>query len=129
MPQPNLPTSTDPRLAQLQQAMVGLRWLVVAGLWLLILPGALWAVRDEIQLLRSHFTWVGLRYAIAYNPWVAFGLSLCLGMTTSVLVWQSRNILFGRPQREQYRLQQLLERIERQGRRHPLWHWVHREQS
>ncbi|MEM8639800.1 MAG: hypothetical protein AAGG51_13440 [Cyanobacteria bacterium P01_G01_bin.54] len=128
MPQPDLLPPTDQRLAKLQTAMVGLRWLVVAGLWLFILPGVLWSMRDEIQLLRAHFTWVGLRYAIAYNLWATLGLSLCLGMTASVLVWQSRNILFGRPQREQYRLEQLLAQIESQGRRHPLWRWLHREQ-
>lgn len=121
------PPDRQYQLIRLQQAMVMLRWLVAGVVWLIVLVWIALVLPHEVSLLRDHFTWVGLRYAIADHFWFALMLSLAVGLTTSVLVWQSRNILFGLPDREKYRLEQLLTKIEERGRRHPLWFWVHRE--
>jgi hypothetical protein len=84
----------------------------------------LWGWHYELSLLRSHFTWAALRYSIAYNRLPALGLAFCIGMTVAVLVWQSRNILFGISRQEQRRLEQQVRRICRQGASHPLWKWI-----
>lgn len=97
------------------------RWLVVALLWLTIGSLSLWGLRSEIALLQQYFTWVAVRYGLFYNPLPTFGLGLCIGMTVSVLVWQSRNILLGLPQQEQQRLEQQVHKIRQQGPSHPLW--------
>jgi hypothetical protein len=100
------------------------RWLLVMILWITLAPLSLWSWRYEISLLRSFFTWTALRYCIIYNPLPAMGLALCIGMTLSVLVWQSRNIILGIPGQEQKRLEQQVRRICQQGASHPLWKWV-----
>lgn len=97
------------------------RWLVVGLLWVSIGLLSLWGLRSEIALLRQYFTWVAVQYGLYYNPLPTLGLALCIGMTASVLVWQSRNILLGLPQQEQQRLEQQVYRIRQQGPSHPLW--------
>lgn len=97
------------------------RWLVVALLWLTIGSLSLWGLRSEIALWQQYFTWVAVRYGLFYNPLPTFGLALCIGMTVSVLVWQSRNILLGLPHQEQQRLEQQVHKIRQQGPSHPLW--------
>ncbi|NEO83513.1 MAG: hypothetical protein F6J87_04525 [Spirulina sp. SIO3F2] len=124
------PDPTDPqRIEQLRCTLIRLRWVVAGVLWVLILPWAAWVLRDEVALLYEYFTWAALRYAIVDNFKVTLALSLCLGVTTSTLVRQSWTILFGLTPKEQYRLGQLLAEIDRQGRKHPLWRWVHPKSS
>ncbi|HEY9299607.1 MAG TPA: hypothetical protein VIQ31_25240 [Phormidium sp.] len=100
------------------------RWLFVGLLWLTIGSLSLWALRDEFALLQQHFTWVAVRYGLAYNRIPAMGLGLCLGMTVAVMIWQSRNILIGMPKEERRRLEQQVLRIRQQGKSHPLWNLV-----
>ncbi|MCW5315180.1 hypothetical protein GTQ43_15590 [Nostoc sp. KVJ3] len=100
------------------------RWLFVGCLWLTIAPVSLWGLRPEISLWEQYFTWVAVRYGLFYHPLSTFGLAFCIGMTTAVLVWQSRNILFGIPQPEKQRLEKQVYRIRQQGPSHPLWKWV-----
>ncbi|MBD2279447.1 hypothetical protein [Aphanizomenon flos-aquae] len=118
----------DPAFAQQLQKLYRLRvygrWLFAACLWLTIAPFCLWNLRTEISWLREYFTWVGLRYTLIFHPLSTLGLSLCIGMTTSVLVWQSRNIIWGLPLQEQENLKKQLYRIRQQGSSHPLWKWV-----
>lgn len=118
----------DPDFAQQLQKLHRLtvygRWLFAGCLWLTIAPFCLWNLRTEISLLQEYFTWVGLRYTLIFHPLPTLGLSLCIGMTTSVLVWQSRNILWGLPLQEQENLKKQLYRIRQQGSSHPLWKWV-----
>ncbi|MCA1992121.1 MAG: hypothetical protein LDL41_08750, partial [Coleofasciculus sp. S288] len=109
---------------RLHQLTVWGRWLVVGILWMTLAPLCLWGWRYEISLLRSHFTWAALRYAIVFNRLPAIGLATCIGMTVAVLVWQSRNILLGIPPHEQKRLENQVQRIRQQGTSHPLWKWV-----
>lgn len=100
------------------------RWLTVVGLWLIIAPISLWSLRSEIELWRDYFTWAALRYGLAYNSLAAVGMAFCIGMTVAVLLWQSRNILFGISERQEKRLEKQLVRIHQQGPSHPLWKWV-----
>lgn len=129
MEQPDVETANlDPAFKQqvqkLHQLTVYGRWLVVGLLWVSIGSLSLWGLRSEIALLRQYFTWVAVRYGLYYNPLPTFGLALCIGMTVSVLVWQSRNILLGLPHEEQQRLEKQVYRIRQQGPSHPLWNRV-----
>lgn len=136
MNQPFQPTSEeaspDPTFKQeverLHLLSVYGRWLINGVLWLTVGLFSLWQLRSVISLLLDHFTWAAVRYGLLYNPAPALGLIFCLGMTIAVLLWQSRNVLFGRPHREQYRLEQQVLRIRKQGPSHPLWQWVCQKQ-
>lgn len=118
----------DPKFQQqvqkLHKITVYSRWLFVGLLWLAIAPVSLWSLRSEIALLKQYFTWAAVRFGLYYHPLPTFGLALCIGMTISVLVWQSRNILLGLPADEQQRLEQQVSKIRQQGSTHPLWKWV-----
>jgi len=120
--------SSDPSFARQVQRLHRLtvygRWLLVVFLWLTLAPLSLWNLRKEIEFLQDYFTWVAVRYALLSHPFAAVGLSLCIGMTLSVLIWQSRNILVGMPDSEKQRLEKQVYRIRQQGSSHPLWKWV-----
>lgn len=121
-------TQTEPGFHQevqkLHQLTVYGRWLFVCLLWASIGSLSLWSLRSDIALLWQYFTWATVRYGLYYNPLPTFGLAFCIGMTVSVLIWQSRNILLGLPSPEQRRLEQQVYRIRQQGPSHPLWKWV-----
>lgn len=112
------------QVQKLYQLSIYGRWLVVGLCWLILAPLSIWGLRDEISLWRDYFTWTAVRYGLAYNPWATLCLSVCLGVTTAVLVGQSKHILFGISPREKYRLQQQVRRIKSAGPSHPLWRWV-----
>ena len=115
-------------IQRLHRLTIYARWLVVLLVWLTVGTVSLWQFRFRIQLLMDSFTWVGVRYGLAYHQGAALGLSVCIGMTLAVLVWHTRNLLFGLPQEEQLRLQLQAERIRQQGPTHPLWRLVCGEQ-
>ncbi|NJN49695.1 MAG: hypothetical protein HC805_07945 [Alkalinema sp. RL_2_19] len=112
-------------IERLHQLTVLARWAVVIGLWLTIGSSSLWGIRFHLWLMWQHFTWAALRYTLLVNKLSAIGLMTCTVMTLSVLLWQSRNILFGRAADEQQRLHSQLLRIKQQGHRHPLWRWLY----
>jgi hypothetical protein len=116
-------------LQRLHRLTVYGRWLAVLLAWLTVGSLSLWQLRFRIQLLMDSFTWVGVRYGLAYHQGATLGLSVCIGMTLAVLVWHSRNLLFGLAKEEQLRLQLQAERIRQQGPTHPLWRWVCSEQD
>ncbi len=120
----DLDPSFKTQVQRLHKVTVYGRWAVVGLLWITLTPLCLWGWRYELSLMRSHFTWAALRYAIIFNRLPALGLSLCIGVTVAVLVWQSRNILLGIPPQEQRRLENQVRRICQQGSSHPLWKWV-----
>ncbi len=126
--QPLSSVELDPIFKQQVQKLYNLilygRWLVVAFLWLSVGSLSLWGLRSEIALWLQYFTWVAVRFALYYNPLPTIGLTVCLVMTISVIVWQSRNILLGLPPEEQRRLQQQVQKIRQQGATHPLWKWI-----
>ncbi|AFY67027.1 hypothetical protein [Geitlerinema sp. PCC 7407] len=109
---------------RLHRITVGLRWLWVGILWMTIAPASLWRLRGEFALWREYFTWSAVRYGLVYHPVATLGIAFCIGMLLSVLVWQSRNILFDLPRVEQRRLEKQVRKIRHQGPVHPLWRWV-----
>ncbi|NCJ08492.1 hypothetical protein GS597_18660 [Synechococcales cyanobacterium C] len=117
------------QVERLHRLTVWGRWLVVLFLWLTLGTLSLWSLRYSIQLWFDYFTWSAVRYGLAYHRLAAIGLGICFGMTLAVLSWQSRNILFGLPPKEQHRLVALAMQIRNQGARHPLWKWVCREEQ
>lgn len=120
----NLDPTFKQQMQRLHRLTVYGRWLLVGLLWISIGSLSLWGLRSELALWQQYFTWVAVRYGLYYNPLPTFGLAFCIGMTVSVLVWQSRNILVGLPREEQRRLEQQVRRIRQQGPSHPLWKWV-----
>ncbi len=109
---------------RLHQLTVWGRWVVVGVLWLTVGTLSLWGLRYPISLILDHFTWAAVRYGLAFHRLAATGLAICLGSTLGVLIWQSRNILMGLPQREKKRLEQQVCRIRQQGPSHPLWKYI-----
>ncbi|WP_414549082.1 hypothetical protein [Anabaena sp. CCY 0017] len=120
----SIDTTFTQQVQRLHQLTVYGRWFFVGCLWLTIAPFSLWNLRGELVILQQYFTWVAVRYGLFYNPLSTLGLAVCIGTTVSTLVWQSRNILLGLPQREQQRLEKQVFRIRQQGQTHPLWKWI-----
>lgn len=102
------------------------RWALVGLTWLAIGLPSLWGLRSDIQLMLAEFTWASLRYTLSlyYSPLPTMGLIFCISVTTAVLFWQSRNILFGMPLEERNRLDRQVLRIRQQGQSHPMWKWI-----
>ncbi|MEY3866603.1 MAG: hypothetical protein ACRCT1_03915 [Microcoleaceae cyanobacterium] len=115
------------QVQKLHELTVYTRWLVVILLWLTVGIFSLWGLRDEIALWLQFFTWAAVRYGLAYHRLSAIGLGLCIGMTLGVLIWQSRNILWGIPVKDKARLEQQARYILQQGSSHPLWNWICRK--
>ena len=118
--EPNL----NKQIKKLYQLTIYLRWLIVLLCWLTLGIFGLWGLRNEIQLWFDYFTWSAVRYAIHFNPVPSLCLAFCVGMTISALVWQSRNIIWGLPPQEKYRLEQRVKRILSIGSSHPLWRFI-----
>ncbi len=112
-------------IARLHELTVWGRWAVVTALWLTLGSWSLWRLRKVWDVASEYFSWSAIRYGLVFNPWAAIGLGLCIGMTLSVLIWQSRNILWGLPLVEQEKLQKRVLKIHQQGNSHPLWKWVY----
>jgi hypothetical protein len=100
------------------------RWFLVLGSWLMIAPIALWHLRDELSLLSDHFTWVAVRYGLAYNLVPAVGIFFCLGITASTLLWQGYHSLRGISPKEQVHLENRLKNIDNLDPSHPLRKWL-----
>ncbi len=105
------------------------RWALVGLTWLGVGLPSLWGLRSDIQLMLAEFTWASLRYTLSlyYSPLPTMGLIFCISITTAVLFWQSRNILFGMPLEERNRLERQVLRIREQGQSHPMWKWICKE--
>jgi hypothetical protein len=112
------------QIQRLHQLTVYARWMIVSGLWLTIGSLSLWGLRYPISLAMENFTWAALRYGLVFDRLPAIGLATCIGATVAVLIWQSRNLLFGIPQREQQRLKHQVLQIRQQGAKHPLWKFI-----
>ena len=114
-------TSHQKQIHRLRNSIFRRWWAISGGLWLTIGLLSLWRLQNEFELLREHFTWTSLRYALIYNRLEALGLSLCVGLTVALLVAESRHIIFGLTDGERQRLENTLFRIHQQGESHPLW--------
>lgn len=121
-------TSSDPnfkkQVQRLHQLTIYGRWLFVIGCWSTLGVFGVWGLREEFTLWQEYFTWAAVRYAIVYNRLPAFCLAFCIGVTTAVLVWQSRCILKGLSTEERQRLEKQVRKIHALGSRHPLWKWI-----
>ena len=109
------------QMQRLHRLTVYGRWVFVVCLWIIIAPVCLWDLYPEFLLWQQYFTWAAVRYSLAFHSPSTVGLALCIGMTTSVLVWQSRNILIGLSKSEQQKLKTQVFKIRQQGSSHPLW--------
>lgn len=123
-PEVELDPKFQASVQRLHRATVIGRWLVVIGLWATIGLWSLWELRYPISLMRDYFTWAALRHGLISNLPATVGLGFCIGMTLSVLIWQSRNILFGLPIDEQQKLEKTVLKIRQQGQSHPMWKWI-----
>lgn len=94
------------RAARLYRFQERQRWLLIVLLWLIVIPVCLGVFQRQIGLLLTHFTWSGVRYSLAYQPFAAVGLLTTLGLTLNGLLYQSWCLLFGLPKRERARLRQ-----------------------
>ena len=114
----------EEQVQKLHRLTVYGRWALVILSWMSLGSWGIWGLRREISLWLDHFTWSAIRYGLIYTPIPASCLLFCLAITTSVLVWQSRNILFGVSIQERKSLERQVRKIRAQGSRNPLWHWV-----
>jgi len=119
-----VPSNLALAVQRLHQLQVTARWGFNGLVGVSTLPWSVWELRDNIQLWQQHFTWVALRYGLGYHPLATLGIVLPVSLVTATLVWHSRNIIWGLPQKEQYRLQQQALKIRDQGKRSFLWRWV-----
>lgn len=121
-------TNANPNFNQQVQRLYDLsvygRWLFVGVCWVILGSYGIWGLRDEFVLWRQYITWTSLRYGLAYNIIPTSCLVFCVAITAAVLVWQSRNILYGLPMREKLRLENQVKKIHNTGPSHPLWKWV-----
>ncbi|MGB5636098.1 MAG: hypothetical protein WBM86_25420 [Waterburya sp.] len=116
----------EQKVAKLYQLTVYGRWLFVSVSWLTLGSYALWNLKEEIALWFDYFTWAALYYGLHFNLVPTICLSFCVGITISVLIWQSRNIIWGFPANEQRQLERKVKKIQAKGKKHLLWKWINR---
>jgi hypothetical protein len=128
IPEPTLDSQLEPmfrnQIDNLYRLNLYSRWIAIALLWAIVGSYSLWELRYPISLIQEDFTWAAVKYGLISNPLAALGLCLCVGVTTGTLVWQSRNIIWGIPRKEQQRLTKQVCQIRQQGSSHPLWKWI-----
>jgi hypothetical protein len=112
------------KVNRLYRLTVYARWLFIVASWLTIGASGLWSLRREISLWFDYFTWSAVYYGLHFNPIPTLCLAFCIGITIAVLVWQSRNLIWGLPVQEQRQLEKQVEKILNRGVKHPLWKWI-----
>ena len=112
------------QVSRLYQLSIYGRWLFVAVSWLTLGAYALWNLREEIAICLDYFTWAAVYYGLHFNLVPTLCLAFCIGVTASVLVWQSRNLIWGLPAEEQRKLERQVKKIVARGDKHPLWKWI-----
>ena len=112
------------KVLRLHQLTVYGRWLFVLFSWLTFGLYALWNLKAEIALWLDYFTWAAVYYGLHFNFLPTVCLAFCVAVTISVLVWQSRNLIWGLPKSEKRQLEKRVEKILASGKKHPLWKWI-----
>ena len=112
------------KVARLYTLSVYGRWLFVISSWLTLGLYAIWNLRQEIALCLDYFTWAAVYYGLHFNFIPTLCLAFCIGVTTSVLLWQSRNKIWGLPDVERRKLEKQAKKILAKGTKHPLWKWI-----
>ncbi|MGD1918720.1 MAG: hypothetical protein ACFCAD_07415 [Pleurocapsa sp.] len=97
------------------------RWLVAIFSWLTLGVYAIWNLRAEIALCLDYFTWAAVYYGLHFNFLPTLCLAFCIGTTVSVVLWQSRNLIWGLPETERRKLERHVKKIMAKGTKHPLW--------
>jgi hypothetical protein len=120
----NLDPNLKRQVRRLHQLTVCARWLFVVGSWMTLGSFGIWGLREDIALWREHFTWVAVRYAIAFNRIPSLCLAFCIGVTAAVLIWQTQHIFWGLSAEEKQSLEKQVKKIQSFGPRHPLWKWI-----
>lgn len=118
------PVNFQHQVARLYQLSIYGRWLVVIFSWLTLGIYALWSLRAEIAICWDYFTWAAVYYGLHFNFIPTLCLAFCIGTTVSVLVWQSRNAIWGLAPAEQRKLARQVTKIQAKGKKHPLWKWI-----
>lgn len=114
------------QVTKLHQLTVCGRWLFVLVSWLTLGSYALWQLKSEIALWFDYFTWAAVYYGFHFNFIPTLCLVFCVANTVSVLVWQSRNIIWGLPASERRQLERQVTKIQAIGKKHPLWRWINK---
>ena len=112
------------KVARLHRLTVYARWSFVLINWLTLGTYALWNLKEEIALWFDYFTWAAVYYGFYFNLLPTLCLAFCIATTLSVLIWQSRNIIWGLPKQEQRQLERQVEKILASRGKHPLWKWI-----
>jgi len=120
----NIQSDFQHKVGKLYKLSIYSRWLVVVSSWLTFGAYAIWSLRSEIALCLDYFTWASLYYGLHFNFLPTVCLAFCVGITISVLVWQSRNLIWGLPEFEQRKLEKRVKKIMTKGTKHPLWKWI-----
>ena len=113
-----------PKVARLHRLTVYARWVFVFFCWLTLGSYALWQLREEIAIGLDYFTWAAVYYGLHFNLVPTMCLIFCVATTLSVLIWQSRNIIWGLPTAEIRQLEREVAKIQAKGKRHLLWKWI-----
>ena len=100
------------------------RWLLVVFSWLTLGLYAIWNLQEEIAISLDYFTWASVYYGLHFNFLPTLCLAFCIGVTVSVLSWQSRNVIWGLPEIEKRKLEKRVNKIMARGSKHPLWKWI-----
>lgn len=102
------------------------RWILVLFCWLTLVPWGLWQLRDTLSLCRQYCTWAIWRVDMfEFHFGAGLAIIFTIAFTTSTLVWQSYHILNGGlSEKEKYYLAKKVKKINQQGRKNFLWHWL-----
>ncbi|MGP0128544.1 MAG: hypothetical protein ACTMUB_04530 [cyanobacterium endosymbiont of Rhopalodia musculus] len=117
-------TILNQQVQRLYQLNLYRRWLFIILCWLTLGSFSLWKLWGEFELWHEHFTWVALRYGLAFNLLPTFSLFFCIAITGAVLTWHSSYIICGLSPREKVRLKNQLKKIQQLKPSHPLRKWV-----
>ena len=100
------------------------RWLSIILCWLTLGSFSLWKLWGEFKLLHEDFTWVALRYGLAFNLLPTLSLFFCIAITGAVSAWHSSHTIRNLSPKEKIRLKNQLKKIQQLKPSHPLRKWV-----
>ncbi len=114
----------EQKVNRLYKLSIYARWLLVISSWLTLGVYAVWHLQEEIAIGLDYFTWAAVYYGLHFNFLPTLCLAFCIGTTVSVLLWQSRNLIWGLPETEKHKLERQVKKIMARGTKHPLWKWI-----
>lgn len=121
---PNPERELSKQVAKYYQLTIYAQWFLISLSWLTLGAYGIFGLRHEFKLWLDHFTWSAFRYGLVYNPIPSLCILICLTITISILIGQSRHILWGLSAKEKFYLEQKTKTILTKGNRHFLWKWL-----